>query len=402
MAAVVFRHLPAISAAARQHVLFAGQREAAMSLAANLSHDGGWGNNGSGRSMTTIAVKGVTGVHAGTGGRSSVSGIVATVFGATGFLGRYVVNELARRGSQIVVPYRGDEDHVRPLKLAGDLGQIVPLRFNLSDQDSIRDVIAGSNVVINLIGRSTETYYTSFEDANVKAAAVIAALCKENGGVDRLIHFSCLGASETAPSRYLRSKAEGDAWVREVFPRATILKPAPVYGPEDRFLIPIAKMCREWMSVPIIDGGQQKVAPVHVNDVASAVTGVLRSTETIGQEYQLAGPDVLTYKEVVDLVFDEVREYRNYTQLPSALAKLAATPHQILTKVFPLPLPQNPHMSKDFIDGLAADLVQAPGSHGFDELGILPRKMEGINIQFLRAFRKGGPFMGTTYIDENL
>lgn len=172
------------------------------------------------------------------GGRSSVSGHVATVFGCTGFLGRYLVNRLGRKGTQVVVPYR-DEDRKRHLRVASDLGQIVPTEFDVRREDQILESLRHSDIVYNLVGRWWETKNFSFEDVNVKAAERIAKLANE-AGCARLVHVSHLNAAEDAPSDFLRTKWEGEQRVKEAFPGATIVRPGPMYGHEDRLLNSIA------------------------------------------------------------------------------------------------------------------------------------------------------------------
>uniref|UniRef100_I3M818 NADH dehydrogenase [ubiquinone] 1 alpha subcomplex subunit 9, mitochondrial n=1 Tax=Ictidomys tridecemlineatus TaxID=43179 RepID=I3M818_ICTTR len=171
----------------------------------------------------------------GKGGRSSVSGVVATVFGATGFLGRYVVNHLGRMGSQVIIPYRCDPYDVMHLRPMGDLGQIIFLEWNGRDKDSIRRAVEHSNVVINLVGRDWETRNFDFEDVFVKIPQTIAQISKE-AGVEKFIHVSHLNANIRSSSRYLRNKAVGENEVRNAFPEATIIKPSDIFGREDRFL----------------------------------------------------------------------------------------------------------------------------------------------------------------------
>ncbi|KAL6516213.1 hypothetical protein OROGR_019518 [Orobanche gracilis] len=194
------------------------------------------------RLASTLATKGVGHlVRKGTGGRSSVSGIIATVFGATGFLGRYLVQQLAKMGSQVLVPFRGSEDSPRHLKLMGDLGQIVPMSYNPRDENSIKAVMAKANVVINLIGREYETRNYSFEEVNHHMAeqlAVKAQIAKEHGGIMRYIQVSCLGASPSSPSRMLRTKAAAEEAVLHELPedvsgyeaRVTLQDTVPVSG----------------------------------------------------------------------------------------------------------------------------------------------------------------------------
>uniref|UniRef100_UPI000682C246 NADH dehydrogenase [ubiquinone] 1 alpha subcomplex subunit 9, mitochondrial n=1 Tax=Ictidomys tridecemlineatus TaxID=43179 RepID=UPI000682C246 len=198
----------------------------------------------------------------GKGGRSSVSGVVATVFGATGFLGRYVVNHLGRMGSQVIIPYRCDPYDVMHLRPMGDLGQIIFLEWNGRDKDSIRRAVEHSNVVINLVGRDWETRNFDFEDVFVKIPQTIAQISKE-AGVEKFIHVSHLNANIRSSSRYLRNKAVGENEVRNAFPEATIIKPSDIFGREDRFLNHFANI-RWFGGVPLISLGRKTKCLSHV------------------------------------------------------------------------------------------------------------------------------------------
>ena len=174
-------------------------------------------------------------------GRSGVSGITATIFGSTGFLGKYVVNRFGRIGTRCILPHRGDEVDVRHLKLAGDLGAIYPIPSSIRSLSDIEAAVADSNVVINLVGKHFETMRWSFSDVNATFPAVLAQVCADVG-VERLVHVSALGAYVDAPSAWARSKALGEEAVRDAFPSATILRPATMFGDEDKFLNRIAKL----------------------------------------------------------------------------------------------------------------------------------------------------------------
>jgi NADH dehydrogenase (ubiquinone) 1 alpha subcomplex subunit 9 len=202
------------------------------------------------------------------GGRQSVSGITATVFGAYGFLGRYVVNRLGRIGSQCVIPYRGDGMNTRHLKVMGDLGQMVFLPIDLTDEESIRYAVRNSNVVINMIGANMETNNYSYHDVNVKVTHRIAKICAEAGGVQRFIHVSAAGADKNAKSKFLQTKAEGEEVVKGFFPEATIIRPCSMYGDEDKFFNNIANMLNFFPVVPLVGTGEQKLQPIFVQDVA--------------------------------------------------------------------------------------------------------------------------------------
>ncbi len=246
-------------------------------------------------------------------------------------------------------------------------------------------------MVINLLGRDFETGRYSFADVNVDAARRIAQISAD-AGVTRLIHFSALGASADAPSAQLRTKAAGEAAVAAAFPGATVFRPAPIFGTEDRLLRTWAGCSKLLPFIPLIDGGATRMAPVDVRDVAAAVKAVITDDSLAGSTYTLAGPQVYTVAELVDLVFRTIREPARTLPVPAALATLAAKPREILQSLVPFPVPVLPAAmyTSDAIASMGVDLVAPQDAPGFSELGIAPRKMEGINIDYLRAFRAGG------------
>ncbi|KAI3428906.1 NAD(P)-bd_dom domain-containing protein [Psidium guajava] len=350
------------------------------------------------RYVSTLATKGVGQlVRKGTGGRSSVSGIVATVFGATGFLGRYVVQALAKMGSQVLVPFRGSEDSHRHLKLMGDLGQIVPMQFNPRDESSIKAVMAKANVVINLIGREYETRNYSFEEVNHSMAEVLATIAKEHGGVMRYIQVSCLGASSSSPSKLLQTKAAGEAAVLRELPEATILRPAVMIGTEDRILNTWAHFAKNYSFLPLIGDGSTKIQPVYVVDVAAAVVSALKDDgSSMGKIYELGGPEVFTVRELAELMYDMIREWPRYVPIPFPIAKALATPRELLLKKVPFPLPNPDIFNLDQINALTEDTVVSKDALTFSDLGIVPHKLKGYPVEFLISYRKGGPNFGST------
>lgn len=336
-------------------------------------------------------------ISKGTGGRSSVSGIIATVFGSTGFLGRYVVQQLAKMGSQVMVPFRGSEDSPRHLKLMGDLGQIIPIRFDPRDENSMKSAIAKSNVVINLIGREFETRNFSFDDVHVGIAEALSRLSKQHGGIARYVQASCLGASMTSPSKMYRTKAIADEIALRHFPLATILKTGHLVGTEDRLLNTWAIQAKRLPFVPLIGGGTTRLQPAHVTDVAAAVVAAVKDDgSSMGKTYELGGPDVFSMKELVLLVFDTIREHHRIIDIPIAVAKTLAMPRDFLFKTLRLPVSSSSIISRDYIESLTEDYVVSSGSLTFQDLGILPRKLQGVAIEHLYAYRTGGPSVGAT------
>ncbi|CAA0823920.1 ABC transporter C family member 5, partial [Striga hermonthica] len=354
------------------------------------------------RMASTLATKGVGHlVRKGTGGRSSVSGIVATVFGATGFLGRYLVQQLAKMGSQVLVPFRGSEDSPRHLKLMGDLGQIVPMKYNPRDEDSVKAVMAKANVVINLIGREYETRNYSFEEVNHHIAEQLAVIAKEHGGIMRYIQVSCLGASSSSKSKLLRTKAAAEEAVLRELPEATVMRPAVMIGTEDRILNPWAHFAKKYSFLPLIGDGSTKFQPVYVVDVASAIIAALKDDGTsMGKVYELGGPDVYTMHELAELMYDTIREWPRYVKIPLPIAKAIATPRELFLKKVPFPMPTPTIFNLDQIEALSVDTLVSEDALTFEDLGIAPRKLKGYPVEFLIQYRKGGPNYGSTVSEK--
>lgn len=267
------------------------------------------------------------------GSRYSVSGSVATIFGASGFLGRYVVNRLARNGTQCILPYRCDGMAMRHLKLNGDLGQVVPIPIDFVDKDSIRKALEKSNVVINLIGNDYVTRNYSYDDTHAKVTYRLAQLAAETGKVKKFIHVSALGADKDSPSPLLQSKAEGEEVVRGFFPEATIIRPAPIFGREDRLVNKIAEVANSFPFFPVVRPGQ-KLAPVFVTDVAMAIVNSLVHEDAPGNIVYACGPDTYTRTELLQFVFDAI--YRNDMSMVTVPGQIGTLIGQICDKVMPI------------------------------------------------------------------
>ncbi|XP_055631727.1 NADH dehydrogenase [ubiquinone] 1 alpha subcomplex subunit 9, mitochondrial [Toxorhynchites rutilus septentrionalis] len=244
----------------------------------------------------------------GTGGRSSFNGIVATVFGSTGFIGRYVCNKLGKTGSQLILPYRGDHYDALRLKLVGDLGQVLFHPYHLCDEKSIYDAVKYSNVVINLVGRDWETKNFKFQDVHVDGARRLARIAKQ-AGVEKFIHVSSLNASPNPTpiltkegSQFLKSKYYGELAVREEFPEAVIFRPSDIYGQEDRFLRYYAHIWRrQFRGMPLwYKGERTDKQPVYCSDVAQGIVNAIKDPDSQGQTYQAVGPRRYKLSELVD------------------------------------------------------------------------------------------------------
>ncbi|CAF0709967.1 unnamed protein product [Brachionus calyciflorus] len=246
----------------------------------------------------------------GTSGRSSFSGNVVTVFGATGMMGRIICNRLGKEGAQLILPCRGDLWASRSVKLVGDLGQVVFLDYDLRDEEKIRRAVEYSNVVINCVGADYETSNFNYWDVHVDGPRRLARISKECG-VEKFIHFSALNASPRPqqiffkPSRFLISKWEGEQAVREEFEDAVIIRPSNIYGETDRFLYYYTNdMRRNLSTIPLWKKGEMTIKmPVNQRDVADGVMKIVNNRDIKAATYDFVGPDRYLLSEIVDYVF---------------------------------------------------------------------------------------------------
>ncbi|CAJ1057220.1 NADH dehydrogenase 1 alpha subcomplex subunit 9%2C mitochondrial [Notolabrus celidotus] [Xyrichtys novacula] len=324
----------------------------------------------------------------GKGGRSSSSGIAATVFGATGFLGRYVVNRLGRIGSQVIIPHRNDQYDVMYLRPMGDLGQIMFMEWDARNKDSIKRALEHSNVVINLVGREWETRNYHFEDIFVKIPEQIAKAARE-AGITKFIHMSHLNADIRSPSKYLRNKAVGETAVREEFPDAIIMKPSEVFGREDRFFNYYANMRWFGNAIPLMAMGKKTVKqPVYVVDVAKAIINAVRDPDANGKTYALVGPNRYLLHDLVEYIYAVTHRAFLPYPLPRPLYHLAAS--------FFAMSPFEPWTSPDKIERFHLTDMKYPGLPGLEDLGITPSTVEQKAIEILRRHR------GFRYLEADL
>jgi len=316
------------------------------------------------------------------GGRSSVSGATVTVFGGTGFLGRYVINRLGKMGCRVVVPFRGDEIMVRHLKPMGDLGVVNFFDMSIREPEQIEEAVTGSNIVINLLGKHFETSRWSFQDVHASFPAVLGTICAEQG-VDRLVHVSALGASASAPSAWARSKAVGEENVRAAFPETTILRPAPVFGDEDRLLNRIAKLSRAFPLLPLVDGDAMQ-QPVFCDDLAKAVVEAASNRDCAGKTYSLCGPKTYTNLQMAEYVFKVIADDNNAVVLPRPIGMAFATAISILP---------NPWLTPDQLKMQTVDTTMPTDVLGIKDLGVEePVNMEDRADRYLIRFKKPSMF----------
>jgi NADH dehydrogenase len=306
-----------------------------------------------------------------------------TIFGGTGFIGRHVIRRLARTGAIIRVPTR-DPEKALPLKPMGDVGQIVPFACSLRNDDAVAEAIGRSETVINLIGILHKKGRDTFQTIHVETAARIARLAKQNGA-QHFVHMSALGASDQSSSSYARSKAAGERAVRTFFPGAVLIRPSIVFGPEDNFFNLFATLARFLPILPLIGGGVTKFQPVYVGDVAEAVSQSLRRPEAQGACYELGGPQIYSFRELLELMLRVTRQKRGFVNLPWPMAKVHAGLHELL------PLPR-PLITRDQVELLKTDnVIRDPQTKTLGNLGISPTALEVILPTYLGRFRKNQP-----------
>lgn len=310
---------------------------------------------------------------------------LVTIFGGSGFLGRNVVRALAQRDYRIRVAVRRPElaGHLQPL---GRVGQIHAVQANLRYPASVEAAMRDSQIAINLVGILTEGGAQSFDAVQTKGPETIAKAAAAVGG--RMVHVSAIGADENSPSGYGRSKAAGEQAVLAAVPSATILRPSLMFGPEDQFTNRFAALARMSPALPLIGGGETRMQPVYVGDVATAVAEAVDGKAKPGATYELGGPEVLTMREIMEIILSITERKRALVSLPFGLAKLNALFLQFAPGALKL-TPDQVAMLRS--DNVVSDAAKAAGLT-LEGLGIAPDSMEAIAPQYLWRFRAAGQF----------
>ena len=306
---------------------------------------------------------------------------VVTVFGGSGFIGRHLIGRLARQGWIVRVAVR------RPsragfLKPMGDVGQITPIRAPIQDQIAVASAVAGADAVINLVGVLYERGAQTFDAVHALGAQSVA-IAAAAAGVERLVQISALGADLQGPADYARSKGAGEAAVRAAFPSAVILRPSVVFGPEDGFFNRFAMIARISPVLPLIGGGGTRFQPVYVGDVADAIARSVTDSACAGRTFELGGPHVYTFKELMELLLRQIHRRRLLVPWPFALAELQA----VFFEMLPVP-----PLTRDQIRMLRSDNVVTEGVLTLAELGIAATAAEVILPSYLDRYRPSGRF----------
>ncbi len=309
---------------------------------------------------------------------------LVTVFGGSGFLGRHVVRALANSGYRIRVAVRRPEltGHLRPM---GKVGQIHAVQANLRYPQSIAAALRDADVAVNLVGILFERGRQRFAAIQATGAEAVAVAAKSAGA--RLIHVSAIGADANSSSRYAQSKAEGERRVLAAAPDATVVRPSIIFGPEDDFFNRFAALARIAPALPLPGGGHTRFEPVFAGDVAAAIALAVDGGTKPGTIYELGGPDVHTFRELMQFVLATIERRRLLLPIPFALLKLQAAFAQFLPK--PPITPDQVEILK--VDNIVADAARRDG-RTLEGLGIIPETIEAIVPTYLWRFRKTGQF----------
>lgn len=305
---------------------------------------------------------------------------IVTVFGGSGFLGRYLVKRLAESGARIRVAIRRPDEGLF-LKPMGAVGQIDLVQANIRYPRSIAHAVQGAHMAVNFVGILSPSGAQGFEAVHARGAHALAEAAHA-AGVQTFVHISALGADSDSPSRYARTKAVGEQAVRAIYPNATIFRPSIVFGPEDDFFNRFGAMARNLPALPLIGGGHTRFQPVYVGDVADAIMAVLAGQADGGETYELGGPRIYTFRELMEIVRDVTGRRPVLVPLPFGLASTIGT--------FAGLLPNAP-ITADQVELLKRDNIVSEGAKGFAELGIARlTPVEGMVDSYLTRFRRGG------------
>jgi NADH dehydrogenase len=302
---------------------------------------------------------------------------IITVFGGSGFVGQYVVRELARAGYRLRLVER-DIHNAAALKTQGEVGQIAVLHADITKPDTYVHALQGSYGVVNLVGLLFEKGRQTFESLHHQAAKTLAEHAV-HAGVTRLLHMSALGVDKASTSAYASTKLAGEQAVQAAFPSATIFRPSVIFGAEDNFYNQFACMSRFLPFLPLIGGGKTRFQPVYVGDVADAFAAALADAHTAGHTYELGGAETLSFKGILQSICTMTHCEPTLLPIPSCMAKISG----FFAEFLPRPL-----LTRDQVELLKYDNVVNPESLGFAALSITPKAPSDIVPAYLARFAK--------------
>lgn len=323
---------------------------------------------------------------------------IATVFGGSGFVGRYVVEALAHAGYRIRVAVRRPNEALFTMTY-GTVGQVQTVQANIRDDASTEAAIAGASLVVNCVGILFPVGKQKFDAVQNEGAARIAQMSARHG-VERLVHISAIGADADSDSAYARSKGEGEQAILAAFPEAVILRPSIVFGPEDDFFNQFGTMAARFPALPVV-GAETRFQPVYVGDVAEAALAAAQGQVASGT-YELGGPDIETFRELMERIKRVTRRPRRVLiNIPTPIAAMQGSLLDFLSKLS-LGLVPNSLLTRDQVRLLNRDNVVGEAANGFDAFGIVPRDMDSILDGYMWPYRPSGQFSEMIESAKNL
>jgi uncharacterized protein YbjT (DUF2867 family) len=322
---------------------------------------------------------------------------LVTIFGGSGFVGRYIARRMAKEGWRVRVAVRRPNEalFVRPY---GTPGQVEPIACNIRDDASVRAALHGAEAVVNCVGILNRSGKNTFNSAQAEGAGRIARIAAADG-VARLVHISAIGADAGSDSDYARSKAEGEAAVLAAFPSAVILRPSIIFGTEDGFFNRFAGMSRMGPVLPVV-GADTRFQPVHVDDVARAAVMAALGQAAPGV-YELGGPEVDTFRGLMGRMLKVVQRRRAVVNVPFFFANIIGFGFDMVQAVT-LGLIENKMLTRDQVRNLRYDNVVSPGAKGFADLGLAPTAMEAVLPEYLWRYRASGQYAAIKDSAKNL
>lgn len=321
---------------------------------------------------------------------------LVTIYGGSGFVGRYIARRLAKEGWRVRVAVRRPNEamHVKPY---GTPGQVEPVLCNIRDDASVRAVMQGADAVVNCVGILAEDGKNRFDAVQAEGPGRVARIASEMG-ISRMVHISAIGADAASKSDYARTKALGEQAVLQYMPDAVILRPSIVFGAEDQFFNRFARMAQLGPILPVV-GAETRFQPVYVDDVArAAVLGVVgKAAPGI---YELGGPDVSTFRALMSQMLDVIQRRRMIVNIPFPVARVMAFGFDMLNKVTLGLVPAQ--ITRDQVRNLARDNVVAEGAKGFADLGIEPVSLEAVLPDYLWPYRPSGQYAAIKASARNL
>ncbi len=310
---------------------------------------------------------------------------VVTVFGGSGFVGKHVVRALARQGWRVRVAVRRPP-HAYDLRLQGDVGQVQVVRCDVKREADIARALDGADAVVNLVGIMYQGLSQNFEGVHRQAADAMARLAAARG-IRSFVQVSAIGADANSSSSYFASKGRAEEGVKKAIPDAVILRPSVIFGPQDGFFTNLAIQIKTLPVMPSIGGGRTKFQPVYVADVATAVARTVGNTKAFGQTYELGGPEVFEFRDLIKYTAQEIMCPRPLVYLPFAAASAIGLIGDIASIT-----PIKPPLTSDQVLMLKKDNIVAKGAKGLKDLGIAATAIESIVPTYLWRFRKNGQF----------